>query len=32
LSLTDELFGIGADEDDDSTVRLPRVNHRRDDR
>jgi dTMP kinase len=34
LSLTDELFGIGADDadDDDSTVQLPRVDHRRDDR
>jgi dTMP kinase len=32
LSLTDELFGIGAADDDDSTVQLPRVDHRRDDR
>jgi dTMP kinase len=30
LSLTDELFGIGADDDD--TVQLPRADHRRDDR
>jgi len=33
LTLTDELFGIGADdEDDDSTFQLPRVDHRRDER
>ena len=32
LSLTDELFGIGTDDEpDDSTLQLPRVHHRRDD-
>ncbi len=32
VSLTDELFGIGTDDEpDDSTVQLPRVHHRRDD-
>ncbi len=31
LSLTDELFGITG-EDDDQTVQLPRVNNRGDDR
>ena len=34
LSLTDELFGIGADDDDRTTApsSCPRVDHRRDDR
>jgi dTMP kinase len=30
LSLTDELFGVGGDEDDDSTIALPRVTDRED--
>jgi dTMP kinase len=33
LSLTDELFGIGDDGDDEtSTIQLPRADHRRDER